>query len=222
MRPDVIVIARVLLQTLAQIHLAKTMMCDSPETVLAFGHLSHFAEMQPVREPVATLDAMDMEHPMASHRHASRQPPARRLAARAMGERHNPLLTLINRNDGLTRCPIQSDCHDHLDPMTVMAALPVAKVKPQYSADQEYRDVNESLLIGRAGPGLPGDVLVRGSAEGQNEDSSGTRNSHNMRIHRRGRIAARGQKLQSNANLHEIRRPKLGTYQGLLLRLQRI
>jgi hypothetical protein len=104
--------------------------------------------------------------------------------------------------------------------MTVMAALPVAKVKPQYSADQEYRDVNESLLIGRAGPGLPGDVLVRGSAEGQNEDSSGTRNSHNMRIRRRGRIAARGQKIQNDANLHEIRRPKLGTYQGLLLRLR--
>jgi hypothetical protein len=66
---------------------------DSPETVLAFKHLSHFAEMQPVREPVATLDAMDIEHPMASHRHASRLPPARRLAAQAMGERHNPLLT---------------------------------------------------------------------------------------------------------------------------------
>jgi hypothetical protein len=105
---------------------------------------------------------------------------------------------------------------------TVMAALQAAKVKPQYWADQEYRDVNESLPIGRAGPGLPGDVLVRGSAEGQNEDNSGTRNSHNMRIRRRGRIAARGQKIQSDADLHEIRRPKLGTYQGLLLRLQRI
>jgi len=34
---------------------------DSPETVLAFKHLSDFAEMQPVREPVATLDAMDIE-----------------------------------------------------------------------------------------------------------------------------------------------------------------
>jgi hypothetical protein len=101
-----------------------------------------------------------------------------------------------------------------------MAALQAAKIKPQYSADQEYRDVNESLPIGRAGPGLPGDVLVRGSAEGQNEDNSGTRNSHNMRIRRRGRIAARGQKIQSDANLHEIRRPKLGTYQGLLLRLR--
>jgi hypothetical protein len=49
---------------------------DSPETVLAFKHLSDFAEMQPVREPVATLDAMDIELPMASHRHASRLPPA--------------------------------------------------------------------------------------------------------------------------------------------------
>jgi len=57
---------------------------DSPETVLAFKHLSDFAEMQPVREPVATLDAMDIELPwprivmhldcMASHRHASRLP----------------------------------------------------------------------------------------------------------------------------------------------------
>jgi hypothetical protein len=64
---------------------------DSPETVLAFKHLSDFAEMQPVREPVAT---MDIELPMASHRHASRLPPARRLAAQAMGERHDPLLTL--------------------------------------------------------------------------------------------------------------------------------
>jgi len=63
---------------------------DSPETVLAFKHLSDFAEMQPVREPVATLDAMDIELPMASHR----LPPARRLAAQAMGERHDPLLTL--------------------------------------------------------------------------------------------------------------------------------
>ena len=70
-----------------------------------------------------------------------------------------------------------------------------AKVKPQYSADQEYRDVNESHPIGRAGPGLPGDVLVRVSTEGQNEDSSGTRNSHNMRIRRRGRIAARVHKI---------------------------
>ena len=131
-------------------------------------------------------------------------------------------MAMINRNDGLARCPIQSDGHDHLDPMTVMTTLQAAKVEPQYLADQEYRDVNESLPIGRAGPGLPGDVLVRGSAEGQNEDSSGTRNSHNMRIRRRGRIAARGQKIQSDANLHEIRRPKLGTYQGLLLRLQRI
>src|SRR6266403_940330 len=34
------------------------------------------------------------------------------------------------------------------------------------------------------------------SAEGQNEDSSGTRNSHNMRIRRRGRIAARGKKFK--------------------------
>jgi hypothetical protein len=34
---------------------------DSPETVLAFKHLSDFAEMQPVREPVATLDALDIE-----------------------------------------------------------------------------------------------------------------------------------------------------------------
>jgi hypothetical protein len=34
---------------------------DSPETVLAFKHLPDFAEMQPVREPVATLDAMDIE-----------------------------------------------------------------------------------------------------------------------------------------------------------------
>jgi hypothetical protein len=51
---------------------------DSPETVLAFKHLSDFAEMQPVREPVATLDAMDIELPMAFHRHASRLPPARR------------------------------------------------------------------------------------------------------------------------------------------------
>src|SRR5437773_275442 len=42
---------------------------DSPETVLAFKHLSHFAEMQPVRDPVATLDAMDIGLPMASHRH---------------------------------------------------------------------------------------------------------------------------------------------------------
>jgi hypothetical protein len=49
--------------------------------------------MQPVREPVATLDAMDIES-MASHRHASRLPPARRLAAEAMGERHDLLLTL--------------------------------------------------------------------------------------------------------------------------------
>jgi hypothetical protein len=39
---------------------------DSPETVLAFKHLSDFAEMQPVREPVATLDAMDIEHGLAS------------------------------------------------------------------------------------------------------------------------------------------------------------
>jgi hypothetical protein len=62
--------------------------------------------------------------------------------------------------------PIQSDGHDHLDPMTVMAALQAAKVKPQYSADQEYRDINESLPIGRAGPGLPGDVLVRGFSRG--------------------------------------------------------
>jgi hypothetical protein len=62
---------------------------DSPETVLAFKHLSDFAEMQPVREPVATLDAMDIELPMASHRHASRLPPARRLAAQAMGERRS-------------------------------------------------------------------------------------------------------------------------------------
>jgi len=54
----------------------------------------------------------------------------------------------------------------NLDPMTVMAALQAAKVKPQYSADQEYRDVNESLPIGRAGPGLPGDVLVRGFSRG--------------------------------------------------------
>ena len=103
-----------------------------------------------------------------------------------------------------------------------MAALQAAKVKPQYSADQEYRDVNESLPIGRAGPGLPEMCPFVVSAEGQNEDSSGTRNSHNMRIRRRRRIAARGQQIQSDANLHEIRRPKLGTYQGLLLRLQRI
>jgi hypothetical protein len=76
-------------------------------------------------------------------------------------------MAMINRNDGLARCPIQSDCHDHLDPMTLMAALQAAKVKPpQYSADQEYRDVNESLPIGRAGPGLPGDVLVRGFSRG--------------------------------------------------------
>jgi hypothetical protein len=67
---------------------------DSPETVLAFKHLSDFAEMQPVRDPVATLDAMDIELPMAFHRHASRLPPARRRAAQAMGERHDPLLTL--------------------------------------------------------------------------------------------------------------------------------
>jgi hypothetical protein len=39
---------------------------DSPETVLAFKHLSDFAEMQPVREPVATLDAMDIELPWPS------------------------------------------------------------------------------------------------------------------------------------------------------------
>ncbi len=75
-------------------------------------------------------------------------------------------MAMINRNDGLARCPIQSDGHDHLDPMTVMAALQAAKVKPQYSADQEYRDVNESLPIGRAGPGLAGDVLVRGFSRG--------------------------------------------------------
>jgi hypothetical protein len=51
--------------------------------------------------------------------------------------------------------------------MTLMAALQAAKVKPpQYSADQEYRDVNESLPIGRAGPGLPGDVLVRNFSRG--------------------------------------------------------
>jgi hypothetical protein len=50
---------------------------DSRETVLAFKHLSDFVEMQPVREPVSTLDA-----------------PARRLAAHAMGERNDPLLTL--------------------------------------------------------------------------------------------------------------------------------
>jgi len=132
-------------------------------------------------------------------------------------------MAMINRNDGLARCPIQSDCHDHLDPMTVMAALQAAKVKPQYSADQEYRDVNESLPIGRAGlPDYREMCSFVVSAEGQNEDSSGTRNSHNMRVRRRGRIAARGQKIQSDANLHEIRRPKLGTYQGLLLRLQRI
>src|SRR3977135_67534 len=66
---------------------------DSPETVLAFKHLSGFAEMQPVREPVATLDAMDIELPMASHRHASRLPPARRPAARGMGELHDLCLT---------------------------------------------------------------------------------------------------------------------------------
>src|SRR6476661_5709602 len=36
-----------------------------PATVLAFKHLSGFAEMQPVREPVATLDAMDIELRMA-------------------------------------------------------------------------------------------------------------------------------------------------------------
>jgi hypothetical protein len=53
-------------------------------------------------------------------------------------------MAMINRNDGLARCPIQSDGHDRLDPMTVMAALQAAKLKPQYSADQEYRDVNES------------------------------------------------------------------------------
>jgi len=53
---------------------------------------------------------------MASHRHASRLPPVRRLAAQAMGERHNPLLALINRNDGLARCPIQSDGHDQPRP----------------------------------------------------------------------------------------------------------
>jgi hypothetical protein len=56
--------------------------------VLAVKHLSDFAEMQPVREPVAILDAMDIE--LAFHRHASRPPPARRLAAEAMGERHDP------------------------------------------------------------------------------------------------------------------------------------
>jgi hypothetical protein len=39
---------------------------DSPETVLAFKHLSDFAEMQPVREPVATLYAMDIEPPWPS------------------------------------------------------------------------------------------------------------------------------------------------------------
>ena len=32
-------------------------------------------------------------------------------------------MAMINRNDGLARYPIQSDGHDHLDPMTVMAAL---------------------------------------------------------------------------------------------------
>jgi hypothetical protein len=47
---------------------------DSPETVLAFKHLSDFAEIQPVQEPVATLNAMDIELPMASPRHASRLP----------------------------------------------------------------------------------------------------------------------------------------------------
>lgn len=45
-------------------------------------------------------------------------------------------------------------------------ALQAAKVKPQYSADQEYRDVNESLPIGRAGLGLPGDVPLRGFSRG--------------------------------------------------------
>jgi len=62
---------------------------DSPETVLAFKHLSDFAEMQPVREPFTTPDAMDIERPMASRRGASRPPPARRLAAQVMGERHD-------------------------------------------------------------------------------------------------------------------------------------
>src|SRR5258706_12619732 len=62
---------------------------DSPETVLAFKHLSDFVEMQPVREPVTTPDAMDIERPMASRRGASRPPPARRLAAQVMGERHD-------------------------------------------------------------------------------------------------------------------------------------
>src|SRR6266404_3259614 len=131
-------------------------------------------------------------------------------------------MAMINRNDGLARCPIQSDDHDHLDPMTVMAALQAAKVKPQYSADQEYRDVNESLPLEERVPVYREMCSFVVSAEGQNEDSSGTRNSHNMRIRRRGRIAARDQKIQNDANLHEIRRPKLGTYQGLLLRLQRI
>jgi hypothetical protein len=39
-------------------------------------------------------------------------------------------MAMINRNDGLARCPIQSDGHDHVDPMTVMTALQAAKVKP--------------------------------------------------------------------------------------------
>jgi hypothetical protein len=67
---------------------------DSPETVLAFKHLSDFAEMQPVREPVATLDAMDIELPWPSivmhldcREHDAWKP-------RQMGERHDPLLTL--------------------------------------------------------------------------------------------------------------------------------
>jgi hypothetical protein len=75
-------------------------------------------------------------------------------------------MAMIKRNDCLARCPIQSDGHDHLDPMTVMTTLQASKVEPQYSADQEYRDVNESLPIGRAGHGLPEDVLVRGFSRG--------------------------------------------------------
>jgi hypothetical protein len=75
-------------------------------------------------------------------------------------------MAMINRNDGLARCPIQSDGHDHPDPMTVMTTLQAAKVEPQYPADQEYRDVNESLPIGRAGLGLPGDVPLSGFSKG--------------------------------------------------------
>ena len=66
-------------------------------------------------------------------------------------------MAMINRNDGLARCPIQSDGHRVPD----------------------YREMCSFVVL----------------AERQNEDSSGTRNSHNMRIRRRGRIAARVHKI---------------------------